>query len=117
MKHIKQVIDVESLRIISDRLLCMARQMEIKWTGKVCLAVWVGGGQGYFYQGGRGASPLEFWQPKKVKTLVGYVKCGTILRRVAAAAKCESSAIDFWIFLKPFLDVLWDIWTSESRGV
>ena len=27
-----------------------------------------------------------------------YVTCGTIIRRVVAAARCKSSVIDFWIF-------------------
>ena len=71
--------------------------------------------QGYFY-GGQGAlPPLTFDNPKRSK--IWYVACGTIIGRVAAAAKCKSSAIDFRIFFKPFLDVLGDIWTSESRGV
>ena len=39
------------------------------------------------------------------------------LLRVVAAARCKSSVIDFRIFFAYFLDVLWDIWTSEPRGV
>ena len=72
---------------------------------------------GIFLSGGTGGHCplLNFDNPKRSK--IWYVVCGTIIRRVAAAAKCESSAIDFWIFFKPFLDVLWDIWTSEPRGV
>ena len=54
-------------------------------------------GQRYFYQGGQGAlPPLNFDNPKRSKML--YVACGTIIRRVVAAAKCKSSVIDFWIF-------------------
>ena len=34
--------------------------------------------------------------------LSGGQGCGTIIRRVAAAATCESLAIDFWIFLTFF---------------
>ena len=63
---------------------------------------------GIFLSGGPGGHcpPLTFDNPKRSK--IWYVACGTIIRRVAAAAKCESSAIDFRIFFKPFLD---------SRGV
>ena len=43
---------------------------------------------------------LNFNNPKRSKIV--YVAHGAISRRVAAAAKCESAAIDFWIFLKPF---------------
>ena len=54
-------------------------------------------GQGYFYQGGQGAlPPLNFDNPKGSKIV--YVACGTIIRRVVAAAKYKSSVIDFWIF-------------------
>ena len=61
---------------------------------------------GIFLSGGPGGHcpPLTFDNPKRSK--IWYVACGMIIRRVAAAAKCESSAIDFWIFFKPFLDVL-----------
>ena len=60
--------------------------------------------QGYIYQGARGTMPpLDFDNPKRSK--IWYVACGTIIRRVAAAAKCESLAIDIWIFFKPFSDV------------
>ena len=54
--------------------------------------------QGYLYQGGQGgiAPPLNFDNPKRSKIL--YVTCGTIIRRVVAAARCKSSVIDFWIF-------------------
>ena len=63
-------------------------------------------GQGYFYQGGQGgiAPPLNFDNPKRSKML--YVTCSTIIRSVVVAARCKSSVIDFWIFLKYFLDVL-----------
>ena len=65
----------------------------------------LGLGQGYFYQGGQGGiPPLNFENPKRSKIL--YVTCGTIIRRVVAAARCKSSLIDFWIFLKYLLDVL-----------
>ena len=47
--------------------------------------------------GGQGAlSLLNFDNPKRSK--IWYVMCGMIIRRVVAAAKCESSSIDFWIF-------------------
>ena len=72
--------------------------------------------QGYFYQGGQGALP----PPRILTTQKGprfCVTCGTIIRRVVAAARCKSSVIDFWIFFKYFVDVLWDIWTSEPRGI
>ena len=58
-----------------------------------------------FIRGARGAlPPLNFDNPKRSKIL--YVTCGTIIRRLVAAARCKSSVIDFWIFLKYFLDVL-----------
>ena len=67
---------------------------------------------GIFLSGGPGGiAPLNFDNPKRSK--MWYVTCGTIICRVAGVTKCESSAIDFWIFFKPFLDVLLDIWTSE----
>ena len=65
-----------------------------------------GGGQGAF------PSPLNFYNPKR-----SQIWRGAISRCVAQAAKCESAAIDFWIFFKPFGDVLWNIWISEPRGV
>ena len=62
-------------------------------------------GQGYFIRGARWAlPPLNFDNPKRSEIV--YVACGTIIRRVVAAAKCKSSVIDFWIFLKYFFDVL-----------
>ena len=44
---------------------------------------------GYFYQGGQGgiAPPLNFENPKRSKIV--YVTCGTIIRRVVAAARCK----------------------------
>ena len=45
--------------------------------------------------------PLNFDILKRSK--IWYVACGTIIRRVAEAAKCKSSAIDFWIFVNLFL--------------
>ena len=63
--------------------------------------------QGYFYQGGGAGGhcpPLNFDNPKRSKIL--YVTCGTIIRRVVVATRCKSSVIDFWIFLKYFVDVL-----------
>ena len=58
-----------------------------------------------FIRGARGAlPPLNFDNPKRSKIL--YVTCGTIIRCVVAAARCKSSVIDFWIFLKYYLDVL-----------
>ena len=58
--------------------------------------------------GGGGAGghcpPLNFDKPKRSKIV--YVTCGTIIRRVVAAARCKSSLIDFWRFLKYFGDVL-----------
>ena len=59
--------------------------------------------QGYFFRGPGGhcpPPPLNFDNPKRFK--IWYVVCGTIIRRVAAAAKCESSAIDLWILLNLF---------------
>ena len=57
--------------------------------------------QGCFYQGGQGAlPPLNFDKPKRSK--IWYIACGTIIRRVAVVAKCESQAVDFWIFFKTF---------------
>ena len=51
--------------------------------------------------GGRGAlPPLNFNNPKRSK--IWYVACGTIIRRVVAAAKCKSSVIDLLIFLNVF---------------
>ena len=62
-------------------------------------------GKDIFIRGARGhCPPLNFDNPKRSKML--YVTCGTIIRRVVAAAKCKSSVIDFWIFFKYFLDVL-----------
>ena len=59
---------------------------------------------GIFLSGGPGGiTPLNFDNPKRSKIV--YVTCGTIIRRVVAA-RCKSSVIDFWIFLKYFLDVL-----------
>ena len=58
-----------------------------------------------FIRGARGAlPPLNFDNPKRSNIL--YVMCGTIIRRVVAAARCKSSVIDFWIFFKYCLDVL-----------
>ena len=89
----------------------LSKSVQSRWSGRVSRDI--------FIRGARGAlpPPLTFDNPKRSK--IWYVACGTIIRRVglAAAAKCESSAIGFRIFFKPFLDVLWDIWTSESRGV
>ena len=61
---------------------------------------------GIFLSGGPGGHcpPLNFDNPKRSNIL--YVTCGTIIRRIVAAARCKSSVIDFWIFLKYFLDVL-----------
>ena len=61
---------------------------------------------GIFLSGGPGGHcpPLNFDNPKRSNIL--YVTCGTIIRRVVAAARCKSSVIDFWIFFKYFLDVL-----------
>ena len=58
-----------------------------------------------FIRGARGAlpPPLNLDNPKRSKML--YVTCGTIIRRVVVAARCKSSVIDFWIFLKYFVDV------------
>ena len=51
--------------------------------------------------GAEGAlSPLNFDNPKRSK--IWYVARGAISCRVAAAAKCESAAIDFWIFFLTF---------------
>ena len=50
-----------------------------------------------FIRGARGAlPPLNFDNPKRSKIL--YVRCGTIIRRVVAAARCKRSVIDFLIF-------------------
>ena len=51
-----------------------------------------------FIRGARGhcPPPLNFYNPKRSQIL--YVTCGTIIRRVVAAARCKSSVIDFWIF-------------------
>ena len=50
-----------------------------------------------FIRGARGAlPPLNFDNPKRSKIV--YVTCGTIIRRVVAAARCKSSVIYFWIF-------------------
>ena len=58
-----------------------------------------------FIRGARGAlPPLNFDNPKRSKIL--YATCGTIIRRVVAAARCKSWVIDFWIFLIYFWDVL-----------
>ena len=55
--------------------------------------------------GGEGAlPPLNFDNPKRSQ--IWYVALGVISRRVAPGAKCESMAINFWIFFKPFWDVL-----------
>ena len=60
---------------------------------------------GRTFKGAEGAlPPLNFDNPKRSKIV--YIAHGAISRRVAAAAKCESAAIEFWIFFKPFLDVL-----------
>ena len=48
--------------------------------------------------------PLNFDNPKRPK--IWYVARGAISLCAAAAAKCESTAIDYWIFFKAFLDVL-----------
>ena len=53
---------------------------------------------GIFLSGG--LAPLNLDNPKRSK--IWYVVCSTIIRHVAAAAKCESSAIDFWMFLNLF---------------
>ena len=55
-------------------------------------------------QRGHCPPPLNFDNPKRSK--IWYVVRGVISHRLAVAAKCKSAAIDFWIFLKPFLDVL-----------
>ena len=48
--------------------------------------------------GGRGAAPpFEFDKPKRSQ--IWYVARGAT---VAGVAKCESAAIDFWIFFKSF---------------
>ena len=54
--------------------------------------------------GGEGAlPPLNSDNPKRSK--MWDVTRGVIRLHIAAAAKCESMAIDFWIFFKPFLEV------------
>ena len=64
--------------------------------GGGCVRVW-GGGRDIFIRGARGhCPPLNFDNPKRPNIL--YVTCGTIIRRVVAAARCKSSVIDFWIF-------------------
>ena len=65
--------------------------------------------QAYFYQGGQGG---QFWQPKKVQTLVCRVRY-TIICRVAAVARQSI----FGYFFNLFFDILWDICTSKPRGV
>ena len=72
--------------------------------------------QGYFYQGGQGGiPPLNFNNPKRFK--IWYVACGTIIRRVVAAAKCKSSVIDLLIFLNVFFGCFvrsLDPWSSHA---
>ena len=62
---------------------------------------------GIFLSGGgqRGHPPpaLNFDNPKRSK--IWYIAGGAISRRVTAADKCESAAIDFWKFFN-FVDVV-----------
>ena len=69
------------------------------------ISVFSNSSRNIYIRGARGVlPPLNFDNPKRSK--IWYVACGTIIRRVAEAAKCESSAIDFCYIFKPFLDVL-----------
>ena len=68
--------------------------------------------------GAEGALPRWILTTQKGQKFAWYVARSAISRCVAAAAKFMlNAAIDFWIFFKPFLNVLWDIWIPEPRGV
>ena len=74
------------------------------WGSNLLAPIGLHASTGIFLSGGEAEGalpPLNFDNPKRSK--IWCVVHGAIIRPIAASAKCESAAIDFWIFFQPFL--------------